>query len=153
MPEATLELVDGRVVTISDEPSRVDRTALWEFLSTDAYWGRWRQRGDVEAQLAASWRVVSAHLDDRMIGFARAISDGVALAYLADVYVLDEVRGGGVGQALLRLMIDDGPGAEFRWMLHTRDAHSLYRKVGFEPPTNSFLERPPRLDASSSVAP
>ncbi|MGO9781026.1 MAG: GNAT family N-acetyltransferase, partial [Streptosporangiaceae bacterium] len=39
-----------------------------------------------------------------MVGFARALSDGVALAYLADVYVLEGHRGRGLGRALLRAM-------------------------------------------------
>jgi GNAT superfamily N-acetyltransferase len=150
--EATVAIEGGDVVTITDDPRRVDRAALWDFLSGPAYWGRWRARADVDAQLDASWRVVSSHLDDRMVGFARAVSDGVALAYLADVYVLDELRGHGVGQAMLRLMIDDGPGARWRWMLHTRDAHGLYARFGFEPPTDTYLERPSTLEPSS-VAP
>ena len=40
-------------------------------------------------------------------------------------------------------MIDDGPGAEFRWMLHTADAHGLYARYGFGPPDPTYLERPP----------
>jgi hypothetical protein len=44
--------------------------------------------------------------------------------------------------ALIRLMIDEGPGADFRWMLHTSDAHGLYRRAGFGPPNASYLERP-----------
>jgi GNAT superfamily N-acetyltransferase len=135
MAASSVELRDGRVATISDDPDRVDRSALWEFLSTEAYWGRWRERRDVEAQLDGAWRVVSARIGDRMVGFARAVSDGVSLAYLADVYVLDEVRGAGIGRAIVRLMIDDGPGAAFRWMLHTQDAHGLYLEFGFAPPT------------------
>ncbi len=91
-----------------------------------------------------SWRVVTAHQNGRMVGFARALSDGVALAYLADVFVLPELRGLGMGRALVRLMIDDGPGPEFRWMLHTLDAHSLYRGFGFTDPPDTYMERPRR---------
>jgi hypothetical protein len=44
-------------------------------------------------------------------------------------------------------MIDDGPGAGFRWMLHTADAHGLYRRFGFSVPDGGcFLERPGRWD-------
>ena len=38
-------------------------------------------------------------------------------------------------------MIDDGPGAKFRWMLHTEDAHGLYRRFGFIEPSHTYLER------------
>jgi hypothetical protein len=29
-------------------------------------------------------------------------------------------------------------------MLHTSDAHGLYRQFGFAPPDDRYLERPPR---------
>jgi GNAT superfamily N-acetyltransferase len=127
-----------------DDPARVDREVLWEFFSTEAYWGRWRTRDDVERQIAASWRVVGAYEpgSGRMVGFARAVSDGVVLAYLADVFVVAGARGRGVGTGLVRAMIDDGPGAGFRWMLHTLDAHALYERFGFRPPDATYLERP-----------
>lgn len=127
-----------------DDPARIDVDVVWTFMSTQAYWGRWRDRALVERQLAGSWRVVGAYRTDTgaMVGFARAVSDGVALAYLADVFVLDEARGAGVGKGLIRTMIDEGPGADFRWMLHTADAHGLYRRFGFREPDATYLERP-----------
>jgi hypothetical protein len=39
-------------------------------------------------------------------------------------------------------MVDDGPGAGFRWLLHTADAHGLYERFGFRPPAGDLLERP-----------
>jgi GNAT superfamily N-acetyltransferase len=76
-----------------------------------------------------------------MVGFARAVSDGVALAYLADVYVEPSARGQGIGRARVEEMIERGPGARFRWMLHTADAHGLYGRFGFAPPDDTYLER------------
>lgn len=126
-----------------DDPARVDTDALWAFLSQDAYWARWRTRDDVLRQLASAWRVVGCYAaDGAMVGFCRAFSDGVAIAYLADVYVLPAHRGHGLGQRLLRAMIEDGPGRDFRWLLHTADAHGLYAKFGFAPPDATALERP-----------
>ncbi len=130
---------------LDDDPGRVDRDVLWEFLSTEAYWARWRDRSVVEAQLAAAWRVVGAYDGDgAMVGFARAVSDGITIAYLADVFILPTVRGDGLGVALVKAMIDDGPGADLRWMLHTRDAHGLYERFGFRAPDETYLERPMR---------
>lgn len=128
---------------VDDDPQRVDRDALWNFLSTEAYWGRYRTRAMVERQLGSAWRITAAYATDngRMVGFARAVSDGVAFAYLADVYVLQEARGRGLGQELVRTMIDRGPGADFRWTLHTVDAHGLYQKFGFDSPDETYLER------------
>lgn len=129
---------------LDDDPNRVDLDVVWEFLSTKAYWARWRQRSDVERQVASAWRVVGAYRTDTgaMVGFARAFSDGVGMAYLADVFVSPQTRGHGLGKRLVRAMIDDGPGAEFRWLLHTADAHGLYHQFGFREPDATYLERP-----------
>lgn len=128
---------------IDDDRARVDREVLWEFLSTKAYWGRFRDRAKVERQLEGAWRVVAAYRksDGAMIGYARAVSDGEAQAYLADVFVVEEARGQGVGTALVHAMIEEGPGPYFRWMLHTLDAHELYRRFGFTEPDATYLER------------
>jgi GNAT superfamily N-acetyltransferase len=131
---------------LDDNPGRIDRDTVWEFLSTQAYWGRYRTRADFEAQLASAWRVVGVYeaATGRQVGFARAISDGVDFGYLADVFILPDARGAGLGQELVATMIDRGPGAGFRWSLHTKDAHGLYRKYGFAEPDNRYLERPRR---------
>ncbi|HEY6739443.1 MAG TPA: GNAT family N-acetyltransferase [Actinopolymorphaceae bacterium] len=128
---------------LDDDPVRIDRDVVWEFLSTKAYWGRDRSREIVEEQLDRSWRVVGAYDGTgAMVGFARAISDGHGSAYLADVFVLPRARGMGLGEQLVATMIERGPGARMRWMLHTRDAHGLYARFGFAPPRDDYLERP-----------
>lgn len=131
---------------LDDDPARVDLDAVWDFLSTEAYWGRTRTRADVEKQVEGAWRVVGAYdkATGRLVGFARAVSDGVALAYLADVFVVREARGNGLGKQLVEVMIDRGPGADFRWMLHTSDARGLYERFGFAPPDDRYLERQQR---------
>ena len=129
---------------IDDDPARVDADAAVAFLTTEAYWGRWRGGADIRRQIAAAGRVTGAY--DRsgaMVGFARAFGDG-ASAYLSDVYVLASHRGAGLGKAIVTMMIEDGPGAGWRWMLHTSDAHGLYRQFGFTPPDDRYLERPAR---------
>jgi GNAT superfamily N-acetyltransferase len=128
----------------SDDAERIDGQAAWDFLSQHAYWARWRTRADFDRQLAGSWRVVGCYDTDSgaMVGFARALSDGVAFAYLGDVYVLPEHRGRGLGVRLVEVMIEEGPGADFRWLLHTADAHALNERFGFAEPDSSVLERP-----------
>ena len=117
-----------------DDAGRIDRDVVWRFMSEQAYWGKWRDRGVLDRQIDASWRTVGCYDETgAMVGFARAISDGASMAYLADVFVLPEHRGQGLGVALVKAMIDDGPGAHFRWMLHTGDAHGVYARAGFSP--------------------
>ncbi len=127
---------------LDDDPARVDLDAVWAFLSTEAYWGRERTRELVERQIAEAARVVGLYRDQRQVGFARIWSDGDK-AYLADVYVLREHRGRGLGVELVRAAVDEGPHRDLRWMLHTKDAHGLYAKFGFGPPSDRLLERPP----------
>ena len=62
-------------------------------------------------------------------------------SYLADVYVLEEHRGRGLGVELVRFSVEEGPLAGTKWYLHTRDAHDLYRKFGFTEPSERVLER------------
>jgi GNAT superfamily N-acetyltransferase len=126
-----------------DDPSRVDVDAAWEFLS-QAYWNRGRTRSQLEAQLASAWRVVGVYeaAGGRQVGLARAVSDGVFFAYLADVFIVPAAQGAGLGKELVATMIDRGPGAGFRWTLHTADAHDLYRKFGFTEPGANSMERP-----------
>jgi RimJ/RimL family protein N-acetyltransferase len=131
---------------IDDDPARIDPGAAVAFLTTAAYWGRWRAEPDIRGQIAAAWRVAGAYDQaGAMVGFARAVSDG-GIAYLADVYVLPEHRGMGLGKAIVAMMVEAGPGAGFRWMLHTSDAFGLYRQFGFAPPPDNYVERPPRMD-------
>ena len=134
---------------------RVDRDGLWAFLSEEAYWGRWRTRSVVEQQLDSAWRVVGVYQTaaGEMVGFARAISDGAGFAYLADVYIDKDHRGQGLGVELIATMIDRGPGASFRWALHTSDAHGLYERFGFTRPDRTYWNAPggPRLRASVAL--
>jgi len=127
---------------LDDDPARVDLDAVWAFLSTEAYWGRERSRNEVERQVGEASRVIGLYREGRQVGFARVLSDG-RVAYLADVYVLAEHRGRGLGVELVREAVDDGPQRDLRWLLHTRDAHGLYEKFGFGPPSDRLLERPP----------
>jgi RimJ/RimL family protein N-acetyltransferase/GNAT superfamily N-acetyltransferase len=136
---------------LDDDPGRVDADAAVAFLTNQAYWGRWRGGQDIKGQIAEAWRVVGAYDQaGNMVGFARSHGDG-GCAYLADVYVLAEHRGAGLGKALVRMMIEDGPGAGWRWMLHTSDAHGLYRQFGFARPNDRYLERLPRSEGSATA--
>ena len=95
---------------LDDDPARIDPAAAAAFLTTEAYWGRWRTEHDIRHQIATAWRVIGAYdAAGAMIGLARAISDGGS-AYLADVYVLPAHRGRGLGKAVVAMMVEDGRG-------------------------------------------
>jgi len=78
--------------------------------------------------------VAGAYAGGRQLGFARAVTDQATFAWLADVYVADDVRGRGIARSLVRaLMADPRTATLRRWLLGTRDAHGVYRELGFSP--------------------
>ena len=128
---------------LDDDPERVDYDAVYDFLSSEAYWAKGRSRELIARLVREASRVVGLYDGDRQIGFARTVSDGASFAYLADVYVLPEYRGRGLGVELVKEAVDQGPFADRRWLLHTEDAHALYEKLGFGPGSRKLMERTP----------
>jgi GNAT superfamily N-acetyltransferase len=131
----------GHGIELDDDPARIDVDAVHDFLSNHAYWATGRPRETVERTVREASRVVGLYMDGRQIGFARAFTDGVAAVYLADVYVLPEHRSRGLGVELVREMVDGAPWPGVKWLLHTRDAHDLYRRFGFGAPSERVMER------------
>ncbi len=132
------DLGDG--YELDDDPARIDRVAVHAYL-TQSYWAEGRTRETQDSLIDGAARVVGLYRDGEQIGFSRALSDGHAQSYLADVYVLDTHRGRGLGVELVRFSVEEGPLTHTKWLLHTRDAHELYRKFGFAEPSARVLER------------
>ena len=132
-------LDDG--IELDDDADRVDIDAVHDYLANESYWAEGRPRTVVERLVREAQRVVGLYDGTRQVGFARAFTDGVSLVYLADVYVLPEYRGRGLGVELIREIVDNGPYADIRWVLHTRDAFGLYDKFGFGEPSPRLMER------------
>jgi GNAT superfamily N-acetyltransferase len=80
---------------------------------------------------------VGLYRDGEQVGFTRAISTATSSRTSADVYVLEEHRGRGLGVELVRFSVDEGLLASTKWYLHTRDAHDLYRSSASSSPANS----------------
>ena len=133
------DLGDG--IELDDDPNRIDVDAVHDFLSNHAYWAKGRPRETVERTVREASRVVGLYEGERQVGFARAVTDGVSFVYLADVYVDPERRGRGLGVELVREMVERSPWADRTWLLHTRDAHELYRRFGFGAPSERVMER------------
>jgi GNAT superfamily N-acetyltransferase len=131
----------GESFELDDDVERIDLDAVHRYLSEESYWARGRSFADVELMVREAARVVGLYHDDRQVGFCRAARCAPGLFYLADVYVLAEARGRGLGVELVREMIDNGPLAGRNWLLHTTDAHELYRRFGFGEPGPKVMER------------
>jgi GNAT superfamily N-acetyltransferase len=134
----------GDGLELDDDKGRIDRNEVHRFLSEVSYWATGRPREAQDRLIDGAARVVGLYDGDRQIGFCRAATDGASFVYLADVYVLEEYRGRGLGEELVREMVENGPLANARWLLHTSDMHALYRKLGFGEPSAKVMEREPR---------
>lgn len=133
------DLGDG--YELDDDRGRIDREAVHRYLSEDSYWAAGRAREVQDDLIETAERVVGLYYDGRLVGFSRTHSDGHTMSYLADVYVLEEHRARGLGVELVRFSVNEGPFANTRWYLHTRDAHELYRRFGFDAPGPRAMER------------
>jgi GNAT superfamily N-acetyltransferase len=92
----------GVDIEFDDDKSRLDVEALHAFLSTHAYWAIGRPLETQQRLVDEASRVVGVYEGGRQIGFCRSMTDGVSFAYRADVYVLPEYRGRGLGEQLVR---------------------------------------------------
>ncbi|HEY2778722.1 MAG TPA: GNAT family N-acetyltransferase [Gaiellaceae bacterium] len=134
-------LPDG--LELDDDKARIDRTEVHRYLRDESYWATGRPRETQDRLVDGATRVVGLYDHGRQIGFCRAASDGVSFVYLADVYVLQEYRGRGLGEAMIREMVEGTDLTRLKWLLHTSDMHPLYRKLGFDVPNAKVMERLP----------
>ena len=117
--------------TISTDRARLDVGLVHRYLSESSYWAQGRPREVVERSIEHSL-AFGVYLGERQVGFARVITDYATFAWIADVFVLEEYRGQGLGRWLSEVMIAHPDLQGFRrWALATKDAHELYRRVGF----------------------
>jgi GNAT superfamily N-acetyltransferase len=116
--------------TISTDAARLDLKVIHEFLTT-SYWAAGIPLDVVKRSIEHSLSFGVYH-QDRQVGFARVITDYATFAYLADVFVIEDYRGQGLAKWLVEVIVahPELQGLR-RWMLATRDAHTLYGKVGF----------------------
>lgn len=127
---------------ITTNPSRLDLGVVHSFLK-GSYWAQGVPREVVERSVKNSL-CFGIYRGDEQLGFARVTSDRATFAYLADVFVLEEHRGRGLGKWLVEVVLSHPELQGLRrWMLATADAHELYQGYGFrglESP-EIFMER------------
>jgi GNAT superfamily N-acetyltransferase len=116
---------------INTDKGRIDFETVHGYLSRSSYWAIGVPAEIVRRSIENSL-VFGIYKGSRQVGFARVITDYATFAYLADVFVLEEFRGHGLGKWLVDVIIahPDLQGLR-RWMLATKDAHELYKRVGF----------------------
>jgi GNAT superfamily N-acetyltransferase len=122
---------------ISTNPARLDVDLVHGFL-TNSYWAASRPREVVERSIANSISF-GAYTSGRQVAFGRAITDRAVYAYFADIFVVPEFRGRGIGKRLVEAMLEHPDVAAVNGIqLRTRDAHRLYAQFGFGPIENAI---------------
>ena len=128
---------------ISTDPGRLDIPIIHQYPSLSAYCAMGRPLEMVCRSIENSLPF-GVYKGSAQIGFARVVTDYATFAYLADVFLLPEFRGQGLGKWLIGVIIDHPrlPGLR-RWILATQDAHGLYAQYGFTPlhSPERFMER------------
>jgi len=119
--------------TISTDPARFDLDAIHAYL-TRSYWCTGIPRETVERAVRNSLGFGLYDGSGAQVGFARVITDSATFAYLCDVYILENHRGKGLSKWMMEVVLAH-PSVQGlrRFLLATRDAHTLYEKFGFTP--------------------
>jgi GNAT superfamily N-acetyltransferase len=125
-------------LTLSTDPKRLDLDAMCALLA-GVFWAEMRSRTTIRRSLKNSL-VFGVYDGDRQVAMARVISDFATFAWVDDVIVQADHRGRGIGKWMMEFILahPDLQGLR-RWALVTRDAHGLYRQMGFTP-----LQKPER---------
>jgi ribosomal protein S18 acetylase RimI-like enzyme len=95
----------------------------------------WAHRvGDAErfkAMMEKTDRTVVAFEGGRVVGFARALCDGVSNGYISMVAVATDKRGQGIGRELVNRLVGDDAGVT--WVLRAgRNSGGFWEKLGFK---------------------
>jgi GNAT superfamily N-acetyltransferase len=119
--------------TISTDRERLQIEAIHRFLSEESYWAKERTKEQTVTATKNSLPF-GVYKGENQIGFARVVTDYATFAYLGDVYILEEFRGIGLSKWLMETIVNHPELQGFRrWVLATKDAHTLYEKYEFAP--------------------
>lgn len=116
---------------ISTDKSKMDIETIHRYLSEESYWAKGISKEMVEKSVVNSF-CFGVFYNDKQVGFAKVITDFTTIAYLGDVFILDEFRGLGLSKLLMKNIMNHPELQGLRrWILLTADAHELYRKFGW----------------------
>lgn len=124
------KVIDG--ILYSSDKNKLQMNVIHDYLSKESYWSQGIPLSVVEAAAKGSL-CFGAYVDGKQIAYARVITDQATFAYLADVFVLESYRKKGISKYLMQFIMDSPELKGLRrFMLATKDAHSLYEKFGFK---------------------
>ena len=128
-----LDLQNGYEIDESLERVNFERVHAW---LTTSSWSEGITRERVERGARHSALVISAYCKQtgEQAGYLRVVSDTTRFAYICDVWVDENHRSKGLARSMVRFALEHPDVQEVtRWLLATRDAHTVYQSVGFGP--------------------
>jgi GNAT superfamily N-acetyltransferase len=118
---------------ISTDRAKLNLVTIHRYLSEESYWAAGRTMETVSRSIDRSLCFGLYESSGVQVGFARVVTDYSTFAWLCDVFVLPSYRGKGLGKWLVQTVVEYPDLHDIkRMLLGTRDAHSLYRRYGFE---------------------
>jgi N-acetylglutamate synthase-like GNAT family acetyltransferase len=113
--------------------SQIDLYQLQQLFNITAFWAKNRCLDDLSVALANSNVVVSVRDGERLIGFARATSDGIYRATIWDVVIHPDYRGAGLGSKLVETVLSHPcvNRVERVYLMTTHQQH-FYERIGFQ---------------------
>lgn len=125
--------MDCSHVRFSLDRKRVDLDRLQELFTKGAFWAKERKIEDLAIAIANSNPVVTVWDSERLIGFARATSDGIYRAAIWDVVVHPDYQGCGLGRKLVEtILTHPSVNKVERVYLTTTNQQSFYERIGFQ---------------------
>lgn len=117
---------------INTNKKLLDIHVIHNYLTERSYWAQGIPIKTVQRSIRHSI-CFGVYDKEKLVGFARLVTDQATFAYLADVFILESHRGLGLSKWLMQC-IHEYPGTKNlrRWMLTTKDAHGLYAQFGWK---------------------
>ena len=96
-------------------------------------WAHGRDLAGIHRMLDATAVMLGAWDDDRLVGYARAVTDGVYRALVDDGVVDEPMRKSGVGSEIMRLLVARLREMEIEevFLRCSEDMESFYTRLGF----------------------
>ena len=125
--------MDRSHIQFCDRKSVVDLTQLQALFKLGAFWAIERKIEDLNIAIENSEPVISVWDSQKLIGFARATSDGIYRATIWDVVIDPEYRGAGLGRKLVQTVLSHPRMNRVEKVyLTTTHRQSFYERIGFE---------------------
>ena len=120
-------------IQFDTRPDQIDLPQLQELFTLAALWPKERRVEDLAITIANSDPVVSVWDGEKMIGFARATSDGIYRAIIWDVVIHPDYRGDGLGQKLIETILNHPRMNRVEKIyLMTTHQQQFYQQMGFQ---------------------